>query len=195
MNTADNTRNNGLTTEQIAAAGTGRDQNRPGPGEQAHADAPARQPVQRPPGETDIVDADVVGEDDSFGGHGSFGGHDSFGGNDNAVLAGAGAASTAGEDSVTADREQHATLLEDDELQNIVARWKEIQAMFVDEPTRAVEDADALVAELMQRLAGMFARERANLEQRWAGSSRVSTEELRQGLRRYRSFFERLLAA
>ena len=55
--------------------------------------------------------------------------------------------------------------------------------------------SDALVAELMQRLAAMFATERAELEKRWAGGHQVSTEDLRQGLRRYRSFFERLLAA
>jgi hypothetical protein len=55
--------------------------------------------------------------------------------------------------------------------------------------------ADALVAELMQRLAVMFAAERAEPEQRWAGGGQVSTEDLRQRLRRYRSFFERLLAA
>jgi hypothetical protein len=47
----------------------------------------------------------------------------------------------------------------------------------------------------MQRLAAMFASERAGLEKRWAGGDEVSTEDLRQGLRRYRSFFERLLAA
>jgi hypothetical protein len=74
-------------------------------------------------------------------------------------------------------------------------RWKDIQAEFVDEPTKAVQEADALVAELMQRLAMMFATERAELENRWSGGDQVSTEDLRQGLRRYRSFFERLLAA
>jgi hypothetical protein len=47
----------------------------------------------------------------------------------------------------------------------------------------------------MQRLAAMFASERAGLEERLAGGHRVSTEDLRQGLRLYRSFFERLLAA
>jgi hypothetical protein len=88
-----------------------------------------------------------------------------------------------------------ASLLEDGELQSITARWKDIQAEFVDEPGKAVHEADALVAELMQRLAAMFAAECAGLEKRWAGGHRVSTEDLRQGLRRYRSFFERLLAA
>jgi hypothetical protein len=89
----------------------------------------------------------------------------------------------------------HAQLLEDHELQSIIERWKEIQAEFVDEPRKAVQDADALVAELMQRLAQMFASEREQLESRWAGGGDVSTEDLRHGLRRYRSFFERLLAA
>jgi hypothetical protein len=88
-----------------------------------------------------------------------------------------------------------AQLLEDNELQNLLMQWKDIQADFVDEPRKAVQDADALVAELMQRLAQMFASERAQLESRWAGGEDVSTEDLRRGLRRYRSFFERLLAA
>lgn len=97
--------------------------------------------------------------------------------------------------SVPADRGSRASLLEDGELQGITMRWKDIQAEFVDEPQKAVQEADALVAELMQRLAVMFANERAELENRWAGGDQVSTEDLRQGLRRYRSFFERLLAA
>jgi hypothetical protein len=88
-----------------------------------------------------------------------------------------------------------AQLLEDNELQNLLVQWKDIQAEFVDEPRKAVQAADALVAELMQRLAQMFASERAQLESRWAGGEDVSTEDLRRGLRRYRSFFERLLAA
>jgi len=86
-------------------------------------------------------------------------------------------------------------LLADDELQSIQARWKDIQAEFVDEPKSAVHNADALVADLMQRLARMFASEREQLESQWASGNDVSTEDLRRGLRRYRSFFERLLAA
>ena len=97
--------------------------------------------------------------------------------------------------SVPAGRGSRASLLEDGELRGITMRWKDIQAEFVDEPQKAVQEADALVAELMQRLAVMFATERAELENRWAGGDQVSTEDLRQGLRRYRSFFERLLAA
>jgi hypothetical protein len=91
--------------------------------------------------------------------------------------------------------QQHPQLFEDNELQSIRGQWKDIQAEFVDEPRKAVQEADALVAELMQRLAQTFAMEREGLEARWAGGEDVSTEDLRHGLRRYRSFFERLLAA
>jgi hypothetical protein len=89
----------------------------------------------------------------------------------------------------------HAQLLEGNEMQSMLAQWKDIQAEFVDEPRKAVQDADALVADLMQRLAQMFATERDQLESRWSGGGEVSTEDLRDGLRRYRFFFERLLAA
>jgi hypothetical protein len=102
---------------------------------------------------------------------------------------------TTGPGPQAADPAPQASLLDDDELQSMTMRWKDIQAEFVDEPTTAVREADALVAELMQQLAVMFATERAELENRWAGGNQVSTEELRQGLRLYRSFFERLLAA
>jgi hypothetical protein len=110
----------------------------------------------------------------------------------------AGQDESAGE--ISADRdfgadETSARLLANDELQTAVVRWKEIQAQFVDDPRNAVQQADALVADLMQRLARMFADERGQLESRWASGEAVSTEDLRQGLRRYRSFFERLLAA
>jgi hypothetical protein len=77
--------------------------------------------------------------------------------------------------------------------ERFVARWQEIQAGFVDEPRRAVQDADALVVDMMDQLARMLASEREQLES--AGETgKVSTEDLRQGLRRYRTLFERLLA-
>ena len=89
----------------------------------------------------------------------------------------------------------HAQLLEEQELQSIHVQWKDIQADFVEEPRRAVQEADALVAELMQRLVQTFASEREQLESQWAGGDDVSTDDLRNGFRLYRSFFERLLAA
>jgi hypothetical protein len=74
-------------------------------------------------------------------------------------------------------------------------RWKEIQSRFVDEPRRAVEEGDALVATLMQRLAETFSEERSKLEGQWDREEDASTEDLRVALQRYRSFFDRLLSA
>ena len=73
-------------------------------------------------------------------------------------------------------------------------RWDSIQAGFVDEPRKAVESADSLVATAMKRLAETFADERARLEAQWDRGEDVSTEDLRVALRRYRSFFGRLLS-
>ena len=74
-------------------------------------------------------------------------------------------------------------------------RWEGFQRGFVDEPRDSVEQADALVAELMQKLAQTFSDERSSLEDQWSRGDDVSTEDLRVALQRYRSFFERLLAA
>ena len=171
MNNADNTQDRGLTTEQIAAAGA----------------APGPDDVPAPTGHDGYVDDSDGYDDDNVtplvADHAASG------------HVGRTVPDTGDGSSVAADPGTRASLLEGGELQSITMRWKDIQAEFVDEPTKAVQEADALVAELMQRLAAMFATERAELENRWAGDNEVSTEDLRQGLRRYRSFFERLLAA
>jgi hypothetical protein len=75
------------------------------------------------------------------------------------------------------------------------ARWDTIQASFVDEPREAVEQADSLVAEAIKHLAEVLAEERAALVEQWSRGAEVSTDTLRLGLQRYRSFFHRLLAA
>jgi hypothetical protein len=72
------------------------------------------------------------------------------------------------------------------------AQWSKVQTGFVDEPRRTVEDADKLVAAVMQQLAEGFANERSGLEKQWDHGDNVSTEE-RIALQRYRSFFDRLL--
>lgn len=95
-------------------------------------------------------------------------------------------------DSVDEDRRP---LLDQPETNSFTTRWREIQVDFVDRPRESVEQADALVAELMQRLAASFADERGRLEQQWDGGDDVSTEDLRVALTRYRSFFDRLLSA
>jgi len=72
-------------------------------------------------------------------------------------------------------------------------RWDAIQTGFVDEPRRAVEDADALVALVIQRLAESFSSERGRLEAQWSRGDQVGTEDLRVALTRYRTFFNQLL--
>ena len=86
-------------------------------------------------------------------------------------------------------------LLDGQELDGYRTRWQAVQVRFVDEPRDTVKEADSLVAEVMQRLAQTFSEERANLESQWERGSDVSTEELRVAMQRYRSFFDRLLAA
>jgi hypothetical protein len=81
----------------------------------------------------------------------------------------------------------------DNEAKDFRARWTEIQTAFVDEPRRAVEQADALVAEVIQRLANSFSQARSTLEGQWGRGDNVSTEDLRVTLQRYRAFFDRLL--
>ena len=105
-----------------------------------------------------------------------------------------GGASTAGAATAPALDEQAAPLLLPEEAKDLRARWDAIQVSFVDEPRRAVEQADGLVALAMKRLAEMFAAERAKLEGQWERGEDVSTEDLRLALRRYRSFFGRLLS-
>jgi hypothetical protein len=94
-----------------------------------------------------------------------------------------------------AGNEERQPLFAGDDAERFRGRWSEVQTQFVDDPRRAVEDADALVAELMQRLAETFASERSELERQWDGGGDVSTEDLRIALQRYRSFFDRLLSA
>ena len=84
-------------------------------------------------------------------------------------------------------------LLQSEVLDGMRGRWRDVQSRFVDEPRSAVEQADGLVAEVMKRVAETFANERAGLEQQWGLNEKVSTEDLRVALQRYRSFFERLL--
>ncbi len=107
---------------------------------------------------------------------------------------GVGGASSAGAATAPAIDEQAAPLFSPEEAKDFRARWDAIQASFVDEPRRVVEQADSLVAVAMKRLAEMFAAERAKLEGQWDRGDNVSTEDLRLALRRYRSFFGRLLS-
>jgi hypothetical protein len=85
-------------------------------------------------------------------------------------------------------------LFAENELRDFRARWDEVQTSFVDEPRHAVEQADTLVATVVKHIAEQFAEERSKLEKQWDRGDNVSTEELRQGFKRYRAFFDRLLS-
>jgi hypothetical protein len=87
----------------------------------------------------------------------------------------------------------HAPLFDEHEAADLRGRWQQIQGSFVDEPRAAVEKADELVAAAIKRLAEIFADERGKMENEWSRGDEVSTEDLRQALRRYRSFFDGLL--
>lgn len=89
--------------------------------------------------------------------------------------------------------EELSPLFSTDEANNLHAKWDSVQVAFVDEPRQAVEEADRLIAATMKRLAEIFAEERQKLEHQWDKGDNVSTEDLRIALRRYRSFFTRLL--
>ena len=89
---------------------------------------------------------------------------------------------------------ERGPLFSAEEAVNLRSRWDAIQVGFVDEPRRSVQEADSLVATAMKRLAEQFAAERSTLEGQWDRGGDVSTEDLRIALRRYRSFFGRLLS-
>ena len=90
--------------------------------------------------------------------------------------------------------DQPGQLFPSNELTDLRARWDKAQIGFVDEPRSAVKQADELVATVVKRISEQFAAERSELEHQWDRGDNVSTEDLRQALRRYRSFFDRLLA-
>lgn len=89
--------------------------------------------------------------------------------------------------------ETQTPLLPEEQTGELTERWDEIQGSFVDRPQDAVAEADALVADLVERITSSFARERDRLESQWSKGDDVSTEDLRVALKRYRSFFDRLL--
>jgi hypothetical protein len=104
-----------------------------------------------------------------------------------------GGSSAAAATAVALDK-QVVPLFAAEEAKDFRGRWDAIQGSFVDEPRKVVEQADSLVALAIERLAEMFAAERARLEGQWGRGDNVSTEDLRLALQRYRSFFGRILS-
>lgn len=84
-------------------------------------------------------------------------------------------------------------LLDHDESEHFRTRWNEVQGKFVDEPRAAVQQADALVSDVIEKITQIFANEHGALEEQWKEGKDVSTEDLRMALQHYRSFFKRLV--
>ncbi|WP_439947445.1 hypothetical protein [Streptomyces sp. BBFR109] len=124
-----------------------------------------------------------------------------------AATTGAGPAGTAGAATATglsgtADPAGAKPVEGDDEIPRLLDaldeqgfrdRWRETQSKFVDDPREAVHSADTLVADVIRTLTTTFAQQKQELEGQWSQGERTDTEELRRALRRYRSFFNRLL--
>ncbi len=96
--------------------------------------------------------------------------------------------------TTSTDDTRHIDLFPNEELVGYRTQWESIQTGFVDQPRAAVEQADALVSQVVTRLTEVFTRERSTLEGQWTKGDNVSTEDLRIALTRYRSFFHRLLS-
>jgi hypothetical protein len=84
-------------------------------------------------------------------------------------------------------------LFEDDAAAKFRTRWLAIQSKFVDDPRDSVKQADDLVADIIKNVTMNFADRRIGLEKQWNSGENISTEDMRVTLKRYRSFFERLL--
>jgi len=111
-----------------------------------------------------------------------------------AAVANAASRATASDSESRHDDMSSGPLFPADELQSFRTQWDRVQVSFVDEPRQAVQQADSLVANVVKRIAEQFAEERERLEKQWDRGDNVSTEDLRQGLRRYRALFDRLLS-
>lgn len=91
------------------------------------------------------------------------------------------------------ENEGLVALFEDEESSRFRTEWLNIQSKFVDNPRASVREADELVASVLKSVTMSFHNRRSSLEKEWNSGGNVSTEDLRVALKRYRSFFDRLL--
>ena len=88
----------------------------------------------------------------------------------------------------------HMTWFRPDESTRMQTQWEEIQGRFVDNPREAVQQAEAFVSEMVEKTTAMINNEKRTLEKDWKQESDISTEDLRQMIKRYRNFFNRLVS-
>ena len=79
------------------------------------------------------------------------------------------------------------------ETEDLRTRWTAIQATFVDNPRKAVDDANSLVSSAMKQIEEAFKAQRTQIEKQLTKGSNASTEDLRIALQHYRTLFDRLL--
>jgi len=95
---------------------------------------------------------------------------------------------------VNAPKDVEGPLLPGNDVQDLRGKWDRIQTGFVDDPRTAVKEADELVSFAIKRLEESFAGACQTLQRQWDRGDNVNTEDLRVALRKYRTFFDRLLA-
>jgi len=83
--------------------------------------------------------------------------------------------------------------LDTDWINQLRSRWTPIQVQFVDQPRAAVEQAEALVAEAVERITQMLTSQQTSLSEQLCNHEDASTEDLRITLQNYRSFLNNLL--
>ncbi|MFD3702072.1 hypothetical protein ACFWUP_02885 [Nocardia sp. NPDC058658] len=83
-------------------------------------------------------------------------------------------------------------LFDEQSLNRLRGRWRDLQGEFVDDPRDAVANADHLVTELIQELTSTYAERQKIIASRWSESP--DTESMRRALRSYRAFFNQLLS-
>jgi hypothetical protein len=184
-------RDQDLSTQDLAQSGGVRQEERPapedhGPGEETRARASEGQDA--PPVESAYADG-PEGRMGAESDRSDTGGMDPGG-----MDPGAGVDSGAAEGTGAADGKADVALLDPADEERFRRMWGDVQARFVDDPQEAVRSADGLVAELMQSMAQGFSEHKGRLESQWQGGGNADTEDLRQALQRYRSFFDRLLS-
>lgn len=138
-------------------------------------------PPTRTESDTGVVDADPRSDADSNAGIGT-----------GAQVGTPTTPSTPSAVTPPADTER-ARLVPAERAESYSTRWDAVKGTFVDEPRQAVAQADELVGELLEELERLFRDQRSSLEH-GLDADETSTEDLRQALRRYRSFFDRLLS-
>jgi hypothetical protein len=83
--------------------------------------------------------------------------------------------------------------LSDAVMDDLQSRWNAVQVDFVDKPRVSVEQAEALVAETLDKVCQTHIDNKTSLDEAWQNREDISTEDLRMALQRYRSFFNHIL--